>query len=198
MNRKENKKRNRSKLKVIPCSQKLARKYVKFLHRHHRPPQGSKFCLAVIDENHEVRGIIIAGRPVARKFDDGLTVEITRCATDGCPNACSALYGAAAKTAKAMGFTRIVTYTLPQEGGASLRGAGWKNDGVSPGGKWRPRNNANWSGQLGSRNNDWPMDVKTRWVKELNQNPNPTDIKWPHAEAADEPTILDLFNGTDQ
>ena len=75
--------------------------------------------------------------------DDGLTLEVNRVATDGCPNACSALYGAAWRAAKAMGYQRLITYTLPEEGGASLRGAGWRLVGEAGGGKWsregRPR-----------------------------------------------------------
>ena len=34
-------------------------------------------------------GVAICGRPVARYLDDGLTLEILRCCTDGTYNACS-------------------------------------------------------------------------------------------------------------
>jgi hypothetical protein len=73
---------------------------------------------------------------VARLLDDGLTLEVNRVATDGCPNACSALYGACRRVAKEMGFRRILTYTLPEEGGASLRGAGWACAGEAGGRSW--------------------------------------------------------------
>jgi hypothetical protein len=53
-------------------------------------------------------------------------MEVTRVATDGTKNACSALYGAAWRAAKALGYHRLVTYTQEGESGASLRGAGWK------------------------------------------------------------------------
>ena len=63
--------------------------------------------------------------------------------TDVAPNACSKLYGAAWKAAKALGYTRLITYTLPEEGGASLRAAGWRLVGTRGGGTWsrpsRPR-----------------------------------------------------------
>lgn len=79
-------------------------------------------------------GVAIVGRPVAPKLDDGLTVEITRVCTDGTRNAASMLYGACRKAARAMGYDRIFTYTLPEEGGASLRAAGFKLDKEDAGG----------------------------------------------------------------
>jgi hypothetical protein len=79
----------------------------------------------VADEAGTVRGVAIVGRPVARSRDDGLTLEVTRLATDGCDNACSALYAAAWRAARAMGYRRIGTYTLKSEPGTSLRAAGW-------------------------------------------------------------------------
>ncbi len=85
----------------------------------------------------------MVGRPVARMSDDGWTLEVNRVCTDGARNACSMLYGAAWRAAKALGYRRLVTYTLPEEGGASLRAAGWKLLGERGGGNWnkpsRPR-----------------------------------------------------------
>jgi hypothetical protein len=49
-----------------------------------------------------------------------------RVATDGKPNACSFLYSRVARIARLMGYTRIITYTLEEESGASLRGVGAK------------------------------------------------------------------------
>jgi hypothetical protein len=82
-------------------------------------------------------GVAIVGRPVSRMRDDGETAEITRLCTDGTRNACSFLYGAASRAAFALGFKRIGTYTLPEEGGASLRAAGWKLIGERGGGSWK-------------------------------------------------------------
>ena len=111
-------------------------------HRHHKPMPGAKFCIAVSDESG-VRGVAMVGRPVARMSDDGWTLEVNRVCTDGARNACSMLYGAAWRAAKALGYRRLVTYTLPAEGGASLRAAGWKLLGLRGGGNWncktRPR-----------------------------------------------------------
>lgn len=66
------------------------------------------------------------------------------CGGDICAhNACSMLYATAWKAAKALGYRRLITYTLPEEGGASLRASGWKLIGERGGGNWnvksRPR-----------------------------------------------------------
>lgn len=68
----------------------------------------------------------MVGRPIARNFDDGLTLEVNRSCTDGTENANSALYGASWRAAKALGFQRLVTYTQSGESGHSLRAAGWR------------------------------------------------------------------------
>lgn len=85
----------------------------------------------------------IVGRPVSRVRDDGWTLEVTRCATDGAPNAPSMLYASAWRAARAMGYRRLGTYTLRSEAGASLRAAGWRVVGEVAGRSWscssRPR-----------------------------------------------------------
>lgn len=131
-----------SSLQIVPTSLAEANAYVAIHHRHHKPVPGAKFCIAV-SQGDVVHGVAIVGRPVARGNDDGWTLEVCRCCTDGTRNACSMLYGAAWRAAKALGYTRLITYTLPEEGGASLRGAGWALIGKRGGGNWnsasRPR-----------------------------------------------------------
>lgn len=117
-------KETRSRLYVVPCTQRKAFEYIAARHRHHRPPNGTIMNLAVVDESGLVRGVATASRPVSRFLDDGLTLEVSRVATDGCPNACSALYGAIARAARALGYTSAITYTLPSEGGGVIEG-GW-------------------------------------------------------------------------
>lgn len=113
------------RLTVCPLPLDEANAFVRQHHRHHSPVVGHKFSIGVADESGTVRGVAIVGRPVARSRDDGLTLEVTRLATDGCPNACSALYAAAWRAAKALGYQRVGTYTLASESGTSLRAAGW-------------------------------------------------------------------------
>ena len=129
-------------MNVTPISLREACAYVERFHRHHNMPQGGKFAIAVSDGD-VVRGVVIVGRPVARRLDDGWTAEVTRCCTDGARNACSMLYRAAWRAAAAMGYRRLITYTLDTEGGASLRGAGFTLVGKRGGGNWntasRPR-----------------------------------------------------------
>lgn len=130
-------------LRVVPISHKEANAFVKKYHRHHKPTTGHKFSLAVADAEDNIRGVAIVGRPVSRHLDDGWTLEVNRVCTDGARNACSMLYGKSWQVAKALGYRRLITYTLPAEGGASLRGAGWKLIGERGGGNWnvksRPR-----------------------------------------------------------
>lgn len=112
-------------LSVVPVSLAEAKAYVERHHRHHPAPVGAKFCVAVAAAG-EIRGVAIVGRPVARGFDDGWTVEVSRCCTDGAKNAASMLYGAAWRAARALGYRRLVTYTLASEPGTSLRAAGFR------------------------------------------------------------------------
>ena len=128
-------------LELIPMTLAEANEFVRIHHRHHKPVTGHKFSIGVSDG--EVRGVAIIGRPISRHLDNGWTLEVNRVATDGTRNACSMLLGAAWRAAKAMGYKRLITYTLPQEGGASIRAAGWKCIGEAGGGSWnvksRPR-----------------------------------------------------------
>lgn len=102
-----------------------ARAFVSEHHRHHTPPQGHLFSIGAYQADR-LCGVVIVGRPVARNRQDGFTAEVTRLCTDGTRNACSFLYGCAARAALALGYRRIGTYTLASESGASLRGAGWR------------------------------------------------------------------------
>ena len=129
-------------MKITPITFEEANAFVAKFHRHHKPMQGCKFCVAVSEED-KVVGVAIVGRPVARLLDNGWTLEVNRCCTDGTKNACSMLYSSAWKAAKALGYKRIITYTLPEEGGASLKASNWTCLGLRGGGNWnvksRPR-----------------------------------------------------------
>ena len=122
-------------LNIKPCHLRAARDYVGRHHRHSIPPVGGKFAVACYDGDR-LCGVAICGRPVARYLDDGLTLEILRCCTDGAGNACSKLYGACCRIGFVMGYDRIITYTLASETGASLRAAGFTFDGIAGGRAW--------------------------------------------------------------
>jgi hypothetical protein len=139
----------------------VANRVVAMWHRHHKPVQGHRFSLGVADAGGILRGVATVGRPVARNTPHDRVVEVTRCCTDGTPNACSCLYAAAARVAQALGYERIQTFTLETEGGASLRAAGWTLAGTSPGGvPWHPDGKP--------RRTDQPTCPKRRWERILN------------------------------
>lgn len=109
---------------VVPITRAQAKAFIAEHHRHNKPPVGWKFGIGLRLDDVLV-GVATAGRPVARHYDDGLTLEVNRTCTDGTRNANSMLYSAVWRAAKAMGYRRCVTYTQADETGASLRAAGW-------------------------------------------------------------------------
>ncbi len=123
-------------LHLQPISFKEACAYIKAHHRYLKPPVGWKFGVAVND-GEKVVGVAVASRPVSRMLDDGLTLEITRMATDGSANAITILAGAIRRAAAALGYRRVVTYAMGCENrGESLRAAGFICHGKAGGGSW--------------------------------------------------------------
>lgn len=124
-------------MRVVPITLKQAKDFVTSFHRHNKAPVGHKFSIGLANDNGELIGVATAGRPVARALDDGLTIEVNRTCTLGDRNANSMLYGAVWRAAKAMGYTRIITYTQADESGESLRAAGFvKVKDLPPRGSW--------------------------------------------------------------
>lgn len=124
-------------LDIVPTTLKEANEFVLEHHRHHKPVTGHKFSIACADvETEKVVGVAIVGRPVSRYLDDGWTLEVTRLCTDGTRNACSMLYAAAWRAARAMGYKKVITYILDTEGGASVKAAGYKCVGKAGGLRW--------------------------------------------------------------
>ena len=126
-------------------------------HRHHDPPQGWKFGLAFYNGGVKV-GVATVGRPVARAYDDGTRLEVTRVATWGPSalrkNAVSKLYAAAASRARSMGYSSIITYTIHEiESGASLMASGWTAVSITDGGEWvcKARPNASTTAPTGRK-----------------------------------------------
>ena len=124
---------------IVPLTLSEANWFVALKHRHHQPVQGHKYSIG-LTENDDLVGVAIVGRPVARHRDDGMTLEVTRLATDGTKNACSALYAAAWRAARALGYKKIGTYILAEEPGVTLKAAGWHFLHQTKGGSWN-RNN---------------------------------------------------------
>lgn len=131
-----------SGLHLQPITYREACAFIAQHHRHHLPPHRWKFGVAVND-GERVVGVATVCTPVARMLDDGYTAEVSRNCTDGTPHVASMLYGACWRAARALGFRRIITYTLASEAGTSLRAAGWRVLYQTSGGEWtrpsRPR-----------------------------------------------------------
>ncbi len=122
-------------MKIVPLTLKEAQDFVKLHHRHNKPPVGHKFSVGLQDDAGVLIGVACAGRPVARALAGAL--EINRTCTLGDRNANSMLYGAIRRAAVAMGYEKIYTYTQADEGGTSLRAAGFRKDKELPArGNW--------------------------------------------------------------
>ena len=144
-------------LEIIPITIREANEFIDNFHRHNKPTQGGRFAIGASVEEGLV-GVAIVGRPVSQTLDDGWTAEVTRvCVVDHAPkNTCSFLYGRCWRIWQQMGGKRMVTYTLQEESGSSLRGAGWKIVGETKPGGWDRQN----------RKRDWqPIygQLKFRW-----------------------------------
>jgi hypothetical protein len=110
-------------MEAVPLHLREANKFVAQHHRHNKPTVGGKFAIGAAHDGNLV-GVAIAGRPICRRLDDGKTLEVLRVCTDGTANACSFLYGRVKRIAQLMGYQRVITYTLEEESGASLRAVG--------------------------------------------------------------------------
>lgn len=146
-------------MRAIPIELKRANEFVDNLHRHHKPVHRDKFRIGCKADDGHLCGVIQCGRPVNRNLDDGKTIEVVRCCTDGTRNACSFLHSRMAQIARIMGYERIITYILESESGTSLRASGWEYEALTAGGSWnclsRPRETES------------PQCRKQRWVKRL-------------------------------
>ena len=149
-------------MRLETISLREARAFIAQWHRHHDAPQGGKFAIAAT-VNGDIIGVAIVGRPVSRMLDDGKTAEVIRVATNGYRNACSFLYGRAKRAAQAMGYRKVITYTLVEESGASLRAVGWSRAAIAGGGSWKcaARPNAK---------DSHPLQQKIRWESVLTED----------------------------
>ncbi len=147
-------------MKIIPISLKMANEFISIYHRHHKPCRGCKFCIGLIDKT-ELVGVAVCGRPVSRHLDNGFNLEINRLCTDGTKNACSMLYGACVRIAKAMGYQKVITYILQSENGASLKASNFTCEGIAGGEIWTG---------CRKRDNGVPKELKTRWIYEIEKS----------------------------
>lgn len=158
---------------AVPIELKDAQNYINKFHRHHQAAHRDKFRIAAMEDG-EIIGVVQVGRPVSRVLDDGETLEVLRLCTNGKKDVCSFLYSRAARIAKEMGYTKIITYILESETGTSLKASGWKLEADGVGGSdWnvpsRPREVVASQMSLFPEKQKYPVGVKKqRWVKLLN------------------------------
>ena len=169
------------RLLPVPCSVSRAREVVDAWHRHHGAP----------DERNPANDSVIcsdrssvesaSARSVARLLDDGWTLEVTRVATDGTPNACSALYGIARRIAATLGYARLITYTRADEPGSSPRAAGLTDDG--------PIRARSWDMPGRPRTDKTEIVQRRRWSLALGTT---LDVVWPEVTSEFTPLSLPL------
>lgn len=149
---------------TLPITNQKANEFVAKHHRHHTKTPWALFSVAIgLRGSQEVIGVAILGRPVSRHQCDGRTVELARlCILEGYRNACSFLMGRVAKITDLMGYERLLTYTLEEEFGASLKASNWTMDGLVKG--------MSWSNNSRPRVDKHPTTDKKRWIKHFNNN----------------------------
>ena len=144
--------------RVQPLTLLQANQFIAKHHRHHKPVVGHRFSLGAFDQDNNLHGVVVVGRPVARLEEPYLVAEVARLATDGTQNCCSFLYGAAARVAKEMGFQKIQTFILDEEQGVTLKASGWSLVAMSKGGQWKHTDGR-------KRRSDQPTCPKKKWER---------------------------------
>lgn len=144
-------------LNLSPITIGDARKYVEREHSHHHAPLSALCAVSVVDGGGLIVCVSMLGRPVSRELQAQGCVEVHRVASDGtAPHAASMAIGAIARAAIALGWRRLVSYTLLGEAGTSYRAAGWCPVSVS-------RDGREWSCVSRERGAVGQPGAKVRW-----------------------------------
>jgi hypothetical protein len=143
-------------LELQPVDFKEACLFIELHHRHHTAPKFHLFSIG-LNDGEKVVAVVMVMRPVSIALNDGWTAEVSRLCTDGTPHAASKLYAAAWRACRAMGYRKLITYTLDTEPGTSLVAAGWKAVAEVRGRTW----NQPLQGRL--RVDKHPLQDKIRW-----------------------------------
>jgi hypothetical protein len=127
-------------LRVVPLTVRAARAFVERHHSHHHAPVGGLLACGVT-EGDRLCCVAILSQPVARMLGArGDTAEVSRLASDGTRHAASKCLAAISRGALALGWRRLVSYTLLGETGHSYRAAGWHVTGsVEASERWHTR-----------------------------------------------------------
>ena len=158
------------KLTIVPMTLREANDFVENFHRHNgrTARNGGRWSVGATYGGALV-GVAIVGNPISATYMDGVTAEVLRaCVHDDAPRNCNSfLYGACWRVWRAMGGMRLVTYTLQEESGASLRGAGWRCVGeVKPTADgWRKNDHLarEWQPVMGQLKFRWEINGAANW-----------------------------------
>lgn len=124
-----------SKFFSVPVTLRSANDFIFAFHRHNGRTvrNGGKFAVGCSDGSC-LLGVAIVGNPLSASYMDGFTAEVLRlCVLPDAPmGVCSFLYSRCWRVWSLLGGTRLITYTLVSESGASLRGSGWSCVGCRP------------------------------------------------------------------
>lgn len=127
------------KLRLRPWTVKRADAlaFVRDVHRRLPKVQGAMWCVSVRD-GAEIVGVALVGWPSRVQTSDEVDhLRVLRVAVkEGYKNACSMLYSACWRAARAMGASSMDTFTHLDEPGTSLKAAGWIEDGTTDGGEY--------------------------------------------------------------
>jgi len=149
------------RFRAVPLTRAQVAEYITRLHRHHGPRVGDKYRVGC-ELGGRLVGVVQVGNPVARALCDGKTLEVSRLCADGTPEVCSFLYSAAARVAREMGYSKIITYILDSETGVSLKAAGWHKEADIKG--------HNWDAPSRPRKTTAPTCDKQRWARVLRED----------------------------
>jgi len=174
-------------LRPVTVTVAEANAYVAAFHRHNGAVPSGRFAVAAVDDAGAVHGVAIAGQPVARMAARPGVLEVRRVCTDGERNCCSFLYGCCTRAAKALGYWRLITYTVAVEDGASLKASGWRAEAAVAG--LDSRSDGGWAGHPRPGRNLHDTGPKTRWAITLGHEPPP--VVWP-AELASPQLAIDF------
>lgn len=151
-------------ISACPITLREANDFIASYHRHNgrTARNGGKYAIGA-ECGDQLVGVAIVGRPVARLLADVYTGEVLRvCVRPDAPrNTNSFLYAACWRAWRGMGGRKLITYTLTEESGASLRGAGWKVVAeVKPGGWDRPNRAREWQPIYGQQKLRWEREAQ--------------------------------------
>lgn len=142
---------------MVPITKNDARAFIERHHSHHNAPIQA-IMWAAVEFKDQVVCVGCLERPKARVTASSTkTVEITRVASDGsAKNAASKCIAHISRAALALGYTRLISFTLLGEAGTSYRAAGWRVTGLTP-----PRKG--WSSSGRPRARAQQKGAKVRW-----------------------------------